>query len=164
MAVYKQNLFTESVTAVTATNTVELGTRRVVDGKEYVYCYNGADIADKRLFVKPLASNSTGYTFTVTTVSNSVRPVIGLINEATCATASYCWVLVKGKGAGMIDGASTLAVGGAEVSTRVVTGADGKINIATGGTGTTGLTVGYLTTAISDVTNTSVGIYVQTGN
>lgn len=156
-------LFTESVSATTATPSVELGTRRVVDGNEYVYCYNGATVADKALIVKPGASCDTGYTFTVTTVVNTMVPCIGMIANATCAAATYCWVMTKGKCKGMVGGGYTYSAGGAVVSARIQASTDGTIDIATGGTGTTGATVGYLTTAISDVTATSVGVYIRTG-
>lgn len=163
MAYYKQQLWTESVSAVTATPSVELGTRRIVNGSEYVYAYNGAaTVADQRLIVRGLTAG-VGYTFSVTTTSGMGSPVIGIVENATCAAASYCWLLTKGYTKAMISGVSTLAVGGALAPTRIVPCADGVVNIATGGTGTTGPTIGFLTSAISDVTGTSVSVYISTG-
>jgi len=161
---YDQKLWTESVSAVTATPSVTLGTRRWVNGNEYRYCYNGGGAdADQRKIVCTMGYSYPN-TFTVTTISGSnVCPVIGLIDNATCAAGSYCWVLTKGNTKGMISGVSTLAVGGAVEYARIVPCADGNINIATGGTGTTGPTIGYLVSAISDVTGTSVSVFVSTG-
>lgn len=162
MGFNKESLFTESVSACTATNSVALGTRRVVNGSEYVYCYNGATVADKRSMVKPLTAG-VAYTFSVTTVAAQVAPCIGTVENATIAAATYGWILTKGYTKAMIGAAQTLAVGGALAPVRLIQGADGVVDIATGGTGTTGITVGFLTSAISDVSNTSVGAYINTG-
>ena len=163
MAFFKQGLFTESVSAVTATPSVELGTRRIVDGCEYVYMYNGATVADQRLFVKPLTAG-VEYTFSVTTVSGAGNvKACGVVANQTIAAESYGWVMTKGYTKGIIGGAVTYSVGGALAPVPVIQGAAGVIDIATGGTGTTGNVVGFLTSAISDVTGTSVGIYVNTG-
>jgi hypothetical protein len=162
MAVYKQGLFTESVSAVTATPSIELGTRRVVGGSEYVYMYNGGAIADQRLVVRPQTAG-VAYTFSVTTVAGTLLPACGTVANATIAAGSYGWVLTKGYTKAVIEGLVTYAVGGALAPVRVVQGAEGKVDCATGGTGSTGLTIGFLTTAISDVTGTSVGVYVNTG-
>jgi hypothetical protein len=161
MGFNSQPALQESVSAVTTTASVDLGTRRVVDGNEYVYCYNGATAADKALLVKPLTAG-VSYTFSVTTVAHGVGPVIGVIKNATCAASSYCWVMTRGYGKGMISGAVTYSVGGALAPVRVTQGADGTIDIGTAGIGTTGVTVGFLTSAISDVTGTSVGVYINT--
>jgi len=161
MAVYKQGLFTESVSSVTATPSVELGTRRVVNGQEYVYCYNGATAADKRLMVKPLTAG-VDYTFSVTTVAGTI-PCIGTVANATIAAASYGWILTKGYTKGVGGGTVTWAVGGALAPVRLIQGADGVVEIATGGTGSTGATVGFVTSAVSDITAASFGIYVSTG-
>lgn len=160
MAFYKQQIWQESVSAVTTTASVDLGTRRIVDGSEYVYCYNGATVADKRSVVRPLTAG-VAYTFSVTTTSNSVQPIIGVIANATCAASSYCWVLTKGYTKGVADGSVTYAVGGALAPVRIITGADGTISIPTGGTGSTGLSIGWLTSAVSDCTATSVGVYIN---
>jgi hypothetical protein len=160
MAFSRQPLLRESVSAVTTTASVDLGTRRVVDGSEYVYMYNGGTVADQRLVVRPLTAG-TSYTFSVTTVSNSVQPICGTVANATCAASSYCWVLTKGYTKGILASEQTMAVGGAAAPVRIVTGADGTITIATGGTGSTGASIGFLTSAISDVTGTSVGVYIR---
>jgi hypothetical protein len=162
MAYYKQQLWTESVSAVTATPSVELGTRRIVNGSEYVYAYNALTVADQRLIVRG-ATSGTGYSFSVTTTSGMGAPIMGIVENQTCAAASYCWLLTKGYTKAIPSGVSTLAVGGGLAPVRIVPCAEGKINIATGGTGTTGPTIGFLTTVISDVTDTSVAVYISTG-
>jgi hypothetical protein len=161
MGYNKENLLRESVSAVTATPSVALGTRRVVNGSEYVYCYNGGAVADKRLAVRAQTAG-VAYTFSVTTAAG-VLPIIGVVENATCAASSYCWVLTQGYTKGILGGAVTYAVAGALAPVRVCVGAEGVIDCATGGTGTTGATIGFLTSAISDVTGTSVGVYINTG-
>jgi len=162
MAYSKQNLFTESVSAVTATPSVELGTRRVVGGAEYVYCYNGDTVADKRCVVKPLTAG-VSYTFTVSTVAGSITPCMGTVANATIAAGSYGWVLTKGYTKAVLEGLVTYVVAGALAPARIIQSTDGTVDCATGGTGSTGLTIGFLTSAISDVTGTSVGVYISTG-
>lgn len=161
MGYNKENLLKESVSAVSTTASVPLGTRRVVDGSEYVYCYNGGTIADQRLAVRPITAG-VSYTFTVTTAAGFL-PMIGTIANATCAASSYCWVLTQGYTKGILGGAITYSVAGAAAPVRVVVGTNGVIDCPTGGTGTTGATIGFLTSAISDVTATSVGVYINTG-
>lgn len=161
MGFNKENLLNESVSAVTATNTVALGTRRVVNGSEYVYCYNGGSIADQRLAVRPI-TGGVAYTFSVTTAAG-VLPIIGVVENATCAASSYCWVLTQGYTKAMLGGTITYSVAGAAAPVRIIVGANGVVDCATGGTGTTGSTIGFLTSAISDVTGTSVGVYINTG-
>ena len=163
MGVNNQQLWQEGVTAVTLTPSVDLGTRRTVDGNEYLYCYNGATVADKALIVRPLTANDTGYTFTVTTVADSLQPVMGVVSEQTCVAAGYAWVQTKGKAKGVLGGTVTYSVAGPLVCPPVIQGVDGVIDCPTGGTGTTGEIIGYLTTAVSDNTGLSVSVYINTG-
>jgi len=162
MAYLNQNLWTEGVSAVTATPSVELGTRRVVDGKEYVYMYNGATVADQRTMVRPLTAG-VAYTFSVTTVAGTLTPCCGTVANQTIAAESYGWILTKGYTKGIAGGTVTWAVGGALAPVRLICAADGAVEIATGGTGSTGATVGFVTSAVSDVTGASFGVYISTG-
>jgi hypothetical protein len=97
MSVYSYKLVeTESVSATTATPSVALGTRRLEDGTEYLYAYNGGAEAIKGCPV--IMTATSGYTFVSTfAVADDLGcTVLGLVNNATCAASSYCWVAVNG--------------------------------------------------------------------
>lgn len=160
---YGPELYGEGPTATTATPSVNLGARMLYKGCEYVYCYNAGNSAiDKRLFCRP-ATGGSGYSVTVTTASNPACPTVGNANEATIATGYYGWIMTKGYGMYVSGGVVTMAAGGALAPVRLTVGAAGVADFPTGGTGTTGLTIGYLTTAITDTTGTSTPCFVNTG-
>lgn len=84
----------ESVSNVTLTNSVDLGTVRIYHGEEYVYVYN-----DTSSTVAPgLGMVMSGYTnMSVTVSSNTYFNVcIGVVKHATFVTASYGWLLTRG--------------------------------------------------------------------
>jgi len=86
----------ESVSQVTATPSVELGTRRVVDGEEYVYCYNaGGGQASVNLGVK-LITGASGYSIAQTSITDVFNPLVGVVKHSTMAAGDYGWVMVKG--------------------------------------------------------------------
>jgi hypothetical protein len=159
--IYGAELYQETPTTTTATPSVNLGSRMLYNGKTYVYCYI-TTATDKRLFVSPVTAGS-GYSVTVTTVSGSMRPVIGNANEGTIAASTYGWIMTRGYGKYVSGGVVTMAVGGALAPCRLIAGDDGVADFATGATGTTGITIGYLTTAITDTTGTSTPCFVNTG-
>jgi len=87
-------LHTESVSNVTATNSVELGTRRTTGNKEYVYVFNaGGEQASPGQGV--IVSALSGYSVTVSSLTETT-PVFGVVNEATLTTDTYGWVVVRG--------------------------------------------------------------------
>ena len=84
----------ESVSNVTATNSVELGTRRVESGEEYVYCYNNTGSqATAGAFM--VASGLSGYSLTRSTTASADIPVCA-VKHANVAAGYYFWGLVKG--------------------------------------------------------------------
>lgn len=92
---YRADLLTESVSAVTATPSVELGTTRLEGGNEYVYMYNGETAADKGLMVT-IDPAGTGYdTFTVSTVADNL--MVGVVANATMAASTYGWIQRRGR-------------------------------------------------------------------
>lgn len=84
----------ESVSAVTATPSVDLGTRRTFNGEDYVYVYNagGSQAVPGNLMVP---SANTGYSCTLTSVTAIDFP-FGFVKHATLTTATYGWLLTRG--------------------------------------------------------------------
>ena len=86
----------ESVSAVTATPSVSLGTRRLEGKTEYIYAYNDGSIAYQGTPV--ILTGCTGYSYVVTfaTAVDAKATVLGIVQNATVAAGSYGWVAVRG--------------------------------------------------------------------
>ena len=84
----------EPVTTVTATASVEVGTRRTKDGVDYVYAYNegGSSIETGKGCV--LAAGATGMSCTVSSVT-AADCLIG-VSVNTMATTKYGWLVTRG--------------------------------------------------------------------
>ncbi len=120
--------FNESVSAVTATNTVELGTIREQGGDRYVYVYNaGNSQANPGLLLTITAL--TGYSVTISTTT-SISPVFGVVKHATMTTGTYGWMLTKGQAPLRAEASTGLAV-----ADPLVAGTDGVNARKTGATG-----------------------------
>jgi hypothetical protein len=98
----------ESVSAVTLTPSVGLGTRRIENDNEYVYIYNAANSNIDKGYTVNAKSVATPYSVTVTSTTQVMVPV-GVILHATLTTAQYGWALVRGYGT--VKAASAVAVG-----------------------------------------------------
>ncbi len=86
----------EGVSAVTASPSVELGTRRWEKGEEYVYCYNaGGGQASVNLGVK-FVTGASGYSIAATSLTDVFNPCAGVVKHATLTTDTYGWVMTKG--------------------------------------------------------------------
>lgn len=97
----------ESVSQVTATPSVELGSRRFVKGEEYVYCYNaGGAQASVNLGVK-FITGASGYSIAQTSVTDVFNPCVGVVKHSTMAAGDYGWVMVKGFASVKLVSAST---------------------------------------------------------
>ncbi len=120
--------FTESVSAVTATNTVELGTIREMGGDVYKYMYNNGNSQ-----ISPgqcvTITALTGYSVTVSTTT-SISPVFGVVKHTTMTTGTYGWVLTQGQAPIRAEASTGLAV-----ADPVVAGTDGVNARKTGATG-----------------------------
>lgn len=85
--------FEESASAVTATNSVALGTRRHYNGVDYVYCYNAADS-----IIQPgygaINSFNSGYSVVVSSVTGD--HCFGVVVNATATTNTYFWLAQRG--------------------------------------------------------------------
>jgi hypothetical protein len=86
----------ETVSAVTATPSVSLGTRRLEGPTEYVYAYNDGAIAQQGAPV--ILTGCTGYSYVVTfaTAADARCTFLGIVQNATVAAGSYGWVAVRG--------------------------------------------------------------------
>lgn len=92
---YLQPAFSEPVSNVTLTPSVQLGATRVENGEEYIYVYNDGGASAAVGFAVVPQSGSSGYSVTVTSVTGA-DVAMGFVKHNTFVTASYCWVLTKG--------------------------------------------------------------------
>ena len=108
----------ESVSAVTATPSVDVGTIRYHGGIEYQYMYNAGAIGYKGCPV--LVTAATDYDFvttyaqidTLTAAGADGFAFAGVLHNATCAAGSYAWVARRG----MLNcrcGSSAISIGDA---------------------------------------------------
>jgi hypothetical protein len=88
--------FEETVSAVTTDPSVDLGSRRMYEGEEFVYCYNaGSDQAIAGEGVR-IVTAASGYSFTQSGVTDVYNPCLGVVKHATITTGAYGWVMVRG--------------------------------------------------------------------
>jgi hypothetical protein len=106
---YNKQVFFESVSNVTATNSVEVGAYRQDGEDTYQYVYNagGEDIAQS---YGCTLSGVTGYSVTVSSLTNV--DMFGHCKNATFTTATYGWILRRGFAA-IEMGANNSAAAGA---------------------------------------------------
>lgn len=124
------DLWNESVSAVTASNTVALGSRRWNKGTEYVYVYNNGTTAAVGYGV--IATATSAYSVTVTSALGS--RFFGIVQNASLTTNYYGWVAVQGPVASLAMDATTvtaltgmcLQAGVEGLCTPVTTGATGS--------------------------------------
>lgn len=96
MKVYNFSAQEETVSQVTQTPSVGLGTRVTYKGEEYVYCYNaGAAAVTVGLGVK-LVTGASGYSIAATSLANVYSPLVGVVKNTAFASGDYGWVMVRG--------------------------------------------------------------------
>lgn len=142
MSVYGyQRIFMEPVSAVTASPSVELGTRRVEDGKEYIYVYNdgGASITSGYGCTVSLLS---GYSVTVSSVTQ-VNHCVGVANT-TIPTAYYGWIQTKGFCKIKLSANNSMAV-----NDPMKLGTDGLFGVNSVATGNIDLQCGFSIQAVA---------------
>ena len=129
----------ESVSQVTATPSVALGTRVVVKGEEYVYCYNaGGAAVDQKDGVK-FVTGASGYSIAATSLTDVFNPCVGVCKHSTMAAADYGWIMTKGFASVNLVSASTADY------KQIALGAAGSFIEASGTTTLgTAVAVGYL--------------------
>ena len=119
----------ESVSAVTLTPSVDIGTRRTVSGCDYVYVYNtGTDTAIVGGAVV-FASSASGYSVAASAVTMTDLGV-GIVNNVAIPTLSYGWVLTRGYAKFNAGASDSFAVG--NPLAVAVSGAFGNKTICTG--------------------------------
>lgn len=148
----------ESVSAVTATNSVSPGTRVTVDGNDYIYVYNSgaATISQGMAGFLPSASMSAFAASFVVSVSNAAsqagcRSIVGVAHNADIAAAKYGWLCTRGVVYAIPDASAVSANSGVEL----VPGVDGGfVAVGTAYTTCTGVPVGYTLNSFVTVVGT----------
>lgn len=146
----------ESVSAVTATPSVDLGTRRTVGGEEYVYVFNAGNSQISQGMPACLNSMSSGYSVSVTNAASQAGFFVGHIQHATLTTATYGWAMVKGVGNVVPDASTVSMATGAELTL----GVDGGY-VAYAGTGASGIRVGIALSGIVTAYTTSNRAFIK---
>lgn len=127
----------EGVSATTQTNSVQLGTRRIVAGEEYIYCYNSGGGQISKNMVAKLITGASGYSVAATSVTDVFSPAVGVVKHSTMAAGDYGWVMARG----FATVNPTSAITGDYVP--LACGANGQV-IAWAATGATqGVCIGY---------------------
>lgn len=100
----------ESVSAVTATNSVEVGTRVTADGADYVYIWNGSTETIPVGNAAIIGSGCSGYTCAVSAVTQ-VDFGVGIVKHAAIPTLNYGWLMTRGFAAFNSGASDSFAVG-----------------------------------------------------
>lgn len=126
----------ESVSAVTASPSVEVGTIRIEGDEKYVYVYN-AGTSQLSVGRGATVSGVSGYSVTVSSISGDM--LVGFCKHATLTTGTYGWLVTRG----FVDSVTNAMASTALVAGDVIqAGADGGI-----AKGVTGPNVGKMMTA-----------------
>jgi hypothetical protein len=88
-----QRVFEESVSAVTAKPSVDLGTERWQGGKKYVYMYN-ASTSTALVKLGVTYSGMSGYSMTQSSIAG--EGCAGVVYNAQIGPTEYGWVCVRG--------------------------------------------------------------------
>jgi len=138
----------ESVSNVTLTPSVQLGTVRNDSGVNYVYVYNdgNSQISQGLMgFLAGTSSLSSGYSVTVTNAASQSGGIkaVGVAHNATLTTGSYGWLATKGLVLAGLD-ASAVSMNAGDI---VVPGVDGGF-VVYAGTSATGIQLGVAINSI----------------
>lgn len=111
MTYYDQNkVYFESVSAVTATPSEQLGAIRREGDEEYIYVYNAGN-SQISPGLGAVVSAVTGYSVTVSSVTG-VDIAVGLCKHATLTTGTYGWLMTRGFGQVQMEADNSAAAGG----------------------------------------------------
>lgn len=149
-----RNLFEESVSAITATPSVDLGTRRLEDNKEYVYVYNNGTTAAVGYGL--IQSAMSGYSVTVSAALKD--RCFGVVQNTDLTTNYYGWAQVKGPANILVGGDHATAATGEGIY-LIANGSFGAVT--TGATGSTyaAMEAGY--TLVSIATAATGKVYLN---
>jgi hypothetical protein len=84
----------DAISGVTSSPVVELGTRRWVNGEEYVYCYNNTGSA-ATAGAAMVTSGISGFSFTRSSTASLDLPMC-FVKHAAPDVGQYFWGLVRG--------------------------------------------------------------------
>ena len=85
---------TESVSNVTSTNSVDVGTVRYYNGEEYVYVYNNGAQSALVGNIMVLSFNS-GYSLTASSTTG-YDIAMGVVKHAAIGTGQFGWIITRG--------------------------------------------------------------------
>lgn len=123
-------VYNESVSAVTATNSVALGMERRDDaGNRYIYVYNNGTSQISQGLAAVLTGTS-GYSVTVSSVVGTDGMPIGIAKNATLTTGTYGWLMTRGFSGFTAQANDSFASGDA-----ICLGTDGKMAMHSNATG-----------------------------
>jgi len=132
-----QQIFEESVSAVTATPSIAIGTERWDGGKKYLYVYNkSTSTASTKYGV--VYSAASGYSVTVSSIAGEM--LAGVVVHADIPAVNYGWGCTRGHVVLQSAGTSAIAVGD-----KVILDALGDFTRTSGGTAWTGFVCGIAT-------------------
>lgn len=119
-----ETVYNETVSSVTATNSVLPGSMRCDDnGNRYVYVFNaGATQISQGLAA--VISGTSGYSVTVSSVAGTDGFPIGIAKNATIAASSYGWLMYQGFSGFTASANDSFATGDA-----IALGTDGKMTM-----------------------------------
>ena len=133
----------ESLSSVTATNSVELGTRVEYDGRLWVYVYNAGNsqaIPGNGVTV----SGTSGYSVTVSSTTLADL-FVGAVYHTTLTTGTYGWIVTRGNAKVKAPANSAIAAGDvlcaggdgvwAPAPVTISAGVQGKATVATASAG-----------------------------
>jgi hypothetical protein len=117
----------ESVSAVTATPSVQLGTRRLENGIEYVYAYN-ASSGTVNKGAPVILTATSGYTFVSTYATGADKGcvILGTVHNATMTVATYGWIATRG-----IMNVYVVSAAVAAQDTLIIKDGGGEVRVAT---------------------------------
>lgn len=125
-------VFEESVSAVTATPSVALGTRRIEGGKEFVYAYNAGTTA--AVGYGMIASLNSGYSCVVSSAAGDM--LFGVVQNNDLTAAQYGWIQTKGPvhvvSVNAVAAAAPIALGTNGAFEQVLTALAGGTAVACG--------------------------------
>lgn len=131
-------ILTESVSAVTNTASVSLGTVRIEGAERYMYLYNAGNSQ-----INPgygtILSASTGYSVTLSSVT-STDSCFAVVKHVTATTGAYFW----GLKVGYSNVKSNADTGLSDIGGVIVLGDNGVFTRKTGATGYFGRDAGYV--------------------
>jgi hypothetical protein len=106
---YDQQVFFESVSNVTATNSTEVGSERKVGDENYRYVYNAGNSQIPPSYGCTLSA-VTGYSVTISSIT-SVDFLVGVVKHTTLTTGTYGWVMTRGFTAVEMEADNSAAAG-----------------------------------------------------